>query len=232
MTLITCRDLSLSYGQKPVVEGLSFSVNASDRLCVLGENGTGKSTLLRALAGLHTPSSGEIVWGEGVRTGIGYLPQRAAGEGNFPATVKEVAQSGVRRTGLFLSREDRVRIEEMLETFGVSDLKGERIGTLSGGQRQRVLLARAALAASRLLLLDEPVTGLDPLITHELYHLIRALSRTGIGIAAVSHDIAGALTFFTHILYLGEKKNFFGTVEEFKETEFCRGFAEEEASRV
>ncbi len=223
MELLRTENLSLSYGAKTVVENLSFSLKSGQRILVCGENGSGKSTLVRALVGAHTPSAGRVVYETGVRCGIGYLPQKAGQDTSIPTSARELAASGVRGRGLFLTRAQKKAVDETLSLFGADAFADRKVSSLSGGQRQRVLLSRARLAAKKALILDEPLTGLDPLITHELYHLIRALSREGLGVLFVSHDIAGSLEFCTHVLHLcGEGKWRFYTAEEYRESaHFC-----------
>ncbi|MBR6530397.1 MAG: metal ABC transporter ATP-binding protein [Clostridia bacterium] len=222
MALIKAENLTLGYGQKTVVEGLSFSLEAGQRILVCGENGSGKSTLVHALCGMHTPMAGTVVYGEGVKDGIGFLPQKAAQTLSFPSTVYECVASGVRR-GFWMKKADRERIQTALEHFGILPIAKERFSDLSGGQRQRVLLARAFLCAQHVLVLDEPVTGLDPIITHELYHHLCHVSDGGRGVLFVSHDVSGALEFCTHVLHLcrGGKAHFY-TVDEYRESaHFC-----------
>ncbi len=223
MELLTCQDLTLAYGKHTVVEKLSFSLSQGQRVLVCGENGSGKSTLLRALVGLHAPEQGRIVFADGVARGIGYLPQKSAEAADFPASAFEVAALGLRRRGIFLSRAQKKEVLSALALFGAEAFSARPFAALSGGQRQRVLLARAYLSACRVLLLDEPVTGLDPKITHELYHTLRAVSRTGRALLFVSHDIHGALSFATHVLHLNAQAEArFYTVEEFTESaHFC-----------
>lgn len=223
MELIRTENLSLSYGAKTVVKDLSFSLEQGQRILVCGENGSGKSTLVRALVGAHTPSAGRVVYGKDVRRSIGYLPQKSVQDTSVPMTVREVAASGVRGRGLFLTRAQKQAVNEALSLFGADALSRCRFSALSGGQKQRVLLARARLSAKSALILDEPLTGLDPLITHELYHLLRALSREGLGVLFVSHDITGSLDFCTHVLHLAEEGKWrFYTAEEYKESaHFC-----------
>lgn len=223
MPILSCEHVSLSYDRRRVVEDLSFSLPRGARLCVLGENGSGKSTLLRAMAGLKDCESGRIVYGEGVRGNIGYLPQKSPDDTHFPATVREVVAAGVRAFPLFSAREVSRRVTGALEALSVSGLARESMSELSGGQRQRVYLARALAAGEELLLLDEPVTGLDPIITHELYHIIRSLSREGKSVVLVTHELRGALSFCTHVLHLGEE-NLFLSTEEYKNTAQCRAF--------
>ena len=212
---LTCQDLSLGYEGREILGHLSFSVNAGDYLCIVGENGSGKSTLMKAILGLHTPLSGEIVAGDGLkRSEIGYLPQQSAVQRDFPASVREIVLSGCQgRCGLrpFYNRAEKRLAADNMEKLGLTPLARRCYRELSGGQQQRVLLARALCATRKLLLLDEPVSGLDPIVTAELYRLIAELNaKDGITVIMISHDISAALRYATHILHIGDRI-FFGT---------------------
>lgn len=230
MSMIACRDLSLGYDSNPIIEHLSFEVNAGDYLCIVGENGSGKSTLMRTVLGLQRPLGGEIAFGEGVKPGeIGYLPQQTAIQRDFPATVREVALSGCQaRLGrrAFYSRAEKALAAANLARMGMGEMGGRCYRELSGGQQQRVLLARALCAAERLLLLDEPVAGLDPGVTQELYDLIGQLNRDGVTIVMISHDISAAMRYATHILHVG-KQLFFGAADEYRQSALGRRFLAE-----
>ena len=223
MALVTCQDLSLGYDGREILQHLNFTVHAGDYLCIVGENGSGKSTLMRTILGLQPPLSGSVRTGDGLRrTEIGYLPQQTVVQRDFPATVWEIVLSGCqgRSRRLFYNREDRALAGENLEKMGLSALKDHCYRELSGGQQQRVLLARALCAARKLLLLDEPVSGLDPNVTAELYTLIADLNRReGIAILMISHDIDAALRYATHILHIGDTV-FFGTKDEYVRSSF------------
>ncbi len=219
MALLTIRNLSVGYGSHAVAENISFDVNEGDYLCIVGENGSGKSTLMRTLLKLQEPLKGEITTGEGLqRREIGYLPQQTAPQKDFPASVYEIVLSGcLGRSGLrpFYSREEKALARENMARMGIEGLSNRAYRELSGGQQQRVLLARALCAARRILLLDEPVSGLDPNATAEMYDLIEGLNREKITIIMISHDLAAALHYASHILHIGAEV-FFGTKEEFK----------------
>ena len=218
MAILKCENLTLGYDGRAVVENLNFEINSGDYLCIVGENGSGKSTLMRTLLNLQSPISGTIETGEGLkRTEIGYLPQQTVVQRDFPASVWEIVLSGnLSRTGLkpFYSKADKQRALENLERMGISDLTKRCYRELSGGQQQRVLLARALCATKKLLLLDEPVSGLDPKVTAEMYDLIESLNKQGITVIMISHDIGAAVKYATHILHIGSEV-FFGTKEEY-----------------
>jgi len=228
MAQIRCNDLRLGYDGNVVASGIGFEVNEGDYLAVVGENGSGKSTLLKTLLGLIKPISGEITLGDGLtKTGIGYLPQQTPVQRDFPASVGEVVLSG-RQGGRglrpFYSAEDKRVADFNMERMGVLAFKNRSYKELSGGQQQRVLLARALCATEKLLVLDEPVSGLDPVVTAEMYGLIEQINASGITIIMISHDIPSALRYATRILHIG-KHTFFGSVEEYRQSEIAKRFA-------
>ncbi len=218
MALLTVNDLSVGYETGPVAEGISFKVEAGDYLCIVGENGSGKSTLMKTLLRLQDPLGGEILTGDGLqRNEIGYLPQQTQIQKDFPASVREVVLSGCQaKLGRrpFYHHDEKQLAEQNMKRMGIDHLSGRCYRDLSGGQQQRVLLARALCAAERILILDEPVSGLDPKATAEMYELIRRLNEEGVTIIMVSHDIEAAMQFATHILHIG-RDVFFGTREEY-----------------
>ena len=218
MALITCRDLALGYESHAILEHLNFSVNAGDYLCIVGENGSGKSTLMRTMLGLQKPLGGSIAFGDGMRQNeVGYLPQQTAIQKDFPATVWEIVLSGCQaRMGrrAFYNRSQKALAEENLSRMGMTEYKKRCYRALSGGQQQRVLLARALCATKKLLLLDEPVAGLDPKVTAEMYALIERLNGDGVTVIMISHDVDKALQYASHILHIGSDI-FFGTKDEF-----------------
>lgn len=219
MALLTCRDLSLGYDGHCVVSGLNFEVNAGDYLCVVGENGSGKTTLMKTILGLHAPLGGEVLTGDGMkRTEIGYLPQQTEVQKDFPASVWEIVLSGcLSRMGArpFYGAAEKRLARENIEKLGLTQFTKRCYRELSGGQQQRVLLARALCATRRALLLDEPVSGLDPHATAEMYDIIRRLNRDeGVAIIMISHDVEAALRDADRVLHLGSDI-FFGTREEY-----------------
>ena len=220
MAQIKVEDLTLGYDGHAIVEDLNFSVNAGDYLCIVGENGSGKTTLMKTLLHLRMPMGGRIVMGDGVKENeIGYLPQQSEMQKDFPASVTEIVLSGCQgRCGLrpFYNQEEKNKAADAMEKMGITALAKRCYRELSGGQQQRVLLARALCAAQKILLLDEPVSGLDPVVTADMYDLIRRLNRSGITIIMISHDIAAALKDASHILHIGGTV-FFGTKEAYLE---------------
>lgn len=219
MSLISCKNVYLSYESNTVINNLNFEVNEGDYLCIVGENGSGKSTLIKSMLGLMQTASGHLHISGGINGGeIGYLPQQTTLQKDFPASVAEVVISGciAEKRGLFFSAKQKKKAEENMKKLDIYSLKNKCYRELSGGQQQRVLLARALCAGGKMLLLDEPVTGLDPIVTSELYSLIDRLNREdGVTVVMVSHDLLSATQYATHILHLKKDGSFFGTVEEY-----------------
>ena len=219
MAQLTCQNLTVGYDGRAVLQGLNFEVNAGNYLCIVGENGSGKSTLMKTILGLQAPISGTILTGDGLRKNeIGYLPQQTQVQKDFPASVREIVLSGCQgRCGSrpFYSKEEKGLAEENIGKMGIGSLAKRCYRELSGGQQQRVLLARALCATRKMLLLDEPVSGLDPRVTAEMYELIERLNREeGITVMMISHDISAALKYASHILHIGDSV-FFGTKTDY-----------------
>lgn len=228
MALIKVSGVSLGYEGKAIVTDLDFEVNKGDYLCIVGENGSGKSTLMKTLLGQKNVVSGKIEFGDGLKQNeIGYLPQQTPVQKDFPASVKEIVYSGcLNSCGLrpFYSKEQKKRANEIMDKLGISELASSCYRELSGGQQQRVLLARALCATKKLLVLDEPVAGLDPVVTKNLYRLISDINNEGTTVIMVSHDIHAAIEFASHILHIGNKPLFFGTKEDYKNSDGCHCF--------
>ncbi|MBR5745957.1 MAG: ABC transporter ATP-binding protein [Clostridia bacterium] len=233
MALLACQDLSIGYDGREIVRGLNFSVNPGDYLCIVGENGSGKSTLMKTILGLQSPLGGKIITGDGLKPNeIGYLPQQTPVQKDFPASVWEIVLSGCQNGGKrfrpFYSRVQKQIARDTMAQMGVSDLKKRCYRELSGGQQQRVLLARAICAAESVLLLDEPVSGLDPKVTEDMYRLIDHLNRDdGMTVIMISHDIA-AVERAGKVLHVG-KNIFFGTRGEYLQSAQAKGFMKEAA---
>ena len=231
MAQLTCQNLCVGYDGKSVLQDLSFQVFAGDYLCIVGENGSGKSTLMKTILGLQPPISGKILTGDGLRKNeIGYLPQQTQVQKDFPASVREIVLSGCQgRCGSrpFYNKEEKQLAADAMEKMQIAQLAKQCYRELSGGQQQRVLLARALCATQKMLLLDEPVSGLDPKVTAEMYALIEKLNREdGITVIMISHDIAAAVKYASHILHIGDAV-FFGTKEEYRQSPQGRLFAAE-----
>ncbi|MDO5323166.1 MAG: metal ABC transporter ATP-binding protein [Clostridia bacterium] len=221
MALITLRDVTIAFEGVPAVEHVSFQVNRGDYMVLIGENGSGKSTLMRAMLGLVHPCAGAVRYGDGLRRNqIGYLPQQTAVQRDFPASVEEVVLSGcINQLGsrFFYGKNLQRKAHEKMALLDIEKLSGKSYRTLSGGQQQRVLLARALCATDALLLLDEPVTGLDPGSTQELYGLIRQLNREhGVSIVMVSHDLHGSMADANKVLVVDRGVSFCGSIQEYR----------------
>ena len=228
MAQITCRDLSFAYDGETVLSDINFSLDAGAYMCIVGENGSGKSTLMRGILGLKQPAKGKIVFDDLKPTEIGYLPQQTQIQRDFPASVREVVLSGrlnSMRGRLFYNAEDKAAAAKNMERLGIDDIADRCYLELSGGQQQRVLLARAMCATKKLLLLDEPVTGLDPVAANEMYNLIKLVNLCdNTSVIMISHDIHAAVRYATHILHLGRSQLFFGTTAQYRESDLARRF--------
>ena len=219
MSQIICTDLALGYDGKTILSGLNFSIEKGDYLCIVGENGSGKSTLMKTLLSLQEPISGKIEFSDGLeKAEIGYLPQQTVVQRDFPASVWEIVLSGCQgRCGLrpFYNKEEKELARKAMELMGITQFRKRCYRELSGGQQQRVLLARALCATQQILLLDEPVSGLDPKVTLEMYTLIEKLNKEdGITVIMISHDLTAALKYADKIHHIGENV-FFGTKDEY-----------------
>ncbi len=226
MSFIKCENLVLGYEGVPVAENISFEVCRGDYLCILGENGAGKSTLMKTLLGLTPLMNGSITYGDGLEPyEIGYLPQQTFVQQDFPASVWEIVLSGTlskcgRRA--FFGKEEKKLAEKNMRRMDIWELKKECYRNLSGGQQQRVLLARALCASAKLLVLDEPVTGLDQKVTVEFYQLIKDLNNEGLTIIMVSHDIHAAVKYASHVLHVEKERSFIGTPKEYVKSDFWK----------
>ena len=221
--IIKCEHTDFGYENHDAVIDLNLEIYPGDYLCVVGENGSGKSTLIKGMLGLLKPTGGSLsVADELKRGGIGYLPQQTAAQKDFPATVQEVVLSGTlsrRGNRPFYSRAERKLAAHNLERLGIEHLKQKCYRELSGGQQQRVLIARALCATEQLLILDEPITGLDPSAIQDFYHLIKKLNKEdGITIIMVSHDIGNVISPANKILHLHRRVVFCGTAEAYRQS--------------
>ena len=229
MALIKGNDVTLGYEGRKIVENLNFSLNAGDYLCVVGENGSGKSTLVKSILGLVPVLDGKIEFGDGLKqTEIGYLPQQTDVQRDFPASVWEIVMSGCINLGggipFYKDLEKRIA-QNNIEKMDIQDLSKKCYRNLSGGQQQRVLLARALCATQKLLLLDEPVAGLDPRAASDMYELIENLNtKDKITVIMISHDIETAVRDASHILHIGSDQIFFGTKDRYLTSDIGRTF--------
>lgn len=220
MTQIICKNLSLGYDGNLIASNINFTVNRGDYICVVGENGSGKTTLIKTLLNINHPIEGEIQFSENTSfSDIGYMPQQSNIQKDFPASVVEIVYSGCHKGHSFLSgrKYNMKTVNHNLKRMGIEHLASESFRNLSGGQQQRVFLARALCAAKNIVVLDEPVSGLDPKITAELYSVLKKLNQDEkMTIIMVSHDINAALSNATHILHIGQDCSFYGSVDEYK----------------
>lgn len=230
MSLISSKNVYLCYENTSVVEDLNFKVEKGDYLCIVGENGSGKSTLIKSILGLKATTSGHLHFGDGLKSNeIGYMPQQTTTQKDFPASVYEVVLSGCitgKKGRIFVSRSLKKLADENMKKLDIYEIRKKCFRELSGGQQQRVLLARALCSTKKILLLDEPVTGLDPLATAEFYELIRKInSDYGITVVMVSHDLISGIRFSSHILHLKKTDSFFGTTEEYLRSDIYKEFS-------
>ena len=236
MPQLTIENLSLGYEGQAILSDISVTVNSGDYLCIVGENGSGKSTLMKTILGLQKQISGSIIFGDGLSANeIGYLPQQTAAQKDFPATVWEIVLSGCQgRVGRrpFYRREEKKLALENMEKMNIVPFARRCYRELSGGQQQRVLLARALCATRKLLLLDEPVSGLDPKVTLEMYQLIEKLNREEqVTVIMISHDISAAVHYATHVLHIGHEL-FFGPTGDYLQSSMARRFLAQEGGKT
>lgn len=235
MELLTCENLAIGYDQKIIVDNLSFKVYEGDYLCIVGENGAGKSTLVKTLLRLQGPVSGSLKVSNDLKANeVGYLPQQTIIQKDFPASVREIVLSGCQgRTGFrpFYNKEEKALANENMERMGISDLARRSYRDLSGGQQQRVLLARALCATRKLLILDEPVSGLDPKVTHDMYELIKKLNNDGITVIMISHDIHAAVRYAGKILHIG-RKWFYGNTQDYLKSDLGKLFLSQDGGEA
>ncbi|MBQ3546315.1 MAG: metal ABC transporter ATP-binding protein [Lachnospiraceae bacterium] len=226
---LICKNITIAYERVNIFEDVSMTVCEGDYISIVGENGTGKSTMIKGILGLVPLKKGSIEYGDEIsKKNIGYLPQQTAMKKDFPASVKEVILSGSLSTSkfsVFYSAEAKKKVKKVMERLSITNLANKTFGDLSGGQKQRVLLARALMATDKILFLDEPIAGLDPIVTAEFYEIIKDLNiKNNLTIIMVSHDLENAMKYSNKILHMDENKYFFGTREEYLESKLARGF--------
>lgn len=228
MKLIELKKLNIGYGNKIVCRDINFTIKQGEYICVVGENGSGKSTMLKTILGLNKAVSGKIIFNEEMCKGIGYLPQQTEIQRDFPATVMEVIMSGfLGKMGLrpFYNKAEKEKANVIAKTLEIEDLVKKSFKDLSGGQQQRVLLARALCATDNILVMDEPVNALDTKSVRKFYQLIKKLNKeNGLTIIMVSHNLESVISSVSHIIYLKDKMEFAGTREEFLSSEYAEQF--------
>ena len=231
MALIKCENVSIGYEGQTIVRDLNFEIGQGDDLCIVGENGSGKSTLVKSLLGLKAVDSGKIEFGDGLKQKeIGYLPQQNDFQKDFPASVYEVVLSGrLNSRGFrpFYTATDKAEAAEKMEMLGITDLRGQCFRDLSGGQKQRVLLARALCATKKLLLLDEPVSGIDQNGMELFFKTMDYLKKHyDLAIILISHDLDYVARYADHVVLLDKTVLRQGTVKEvYESSEFERIFS-------
>lgn len=219
---IEIRDLSVAYDRRPVVEGVTLSIPSEAMVGIVGPNGGGKSTLLKALLGLVPRKRGEVeVLGRPVDRRVlrlvGYVPQREDVDWNFPVSAFDVVMMGrVPSMKLFRrpTARDKELVWEALRTVGMEKYADTRIGEFSGGQQQRVFLARALAQEAEVLLLDEPVSGVDAPSQHEIFDLLRGLQGAGKTVIVTTHDLSCVAERFDLALLLNRRVVAFGRPEQ------------------
>ena len=219
---IMCEKLSLGYDQKQIIKNLNLDIKSGDYLSILGENGTGKSTLVQGILGLLKPLNGKVLYNGILQKEIGYLPQKKNLNKNFPATVFEIVLSGTLNQKVlpFYNKNDKKNVSDILNLFEIQDLRNKSYSDLSGGQQQKVLLARAFISTSKLLVLDEPTTALDFSSAQKLYKMLKNLNNKGVTVIMISHDVNEAIRYSSHILHLEKENYFYGTVESYKKSKY------------
>lgn len=230
MNILSVRNLTVSYGKVPALQGISLDVEQGQYLCLVGNNGSGKSTLLKAIMGLVPTTEGEISTPLSPDE-ISYLPQQNPVEKGFPATVREVVLTGTqksaRRFSTFYSREDKALAQSAIEKMGIASIADKRIGGLSGGQQQRVMLARSICRKPRLLFLDEPCAGLDAGISAEIYTMLKRFNADGMTVVMVSHDMEEIGKYADRVIVINQKIEFDGNAEAWHFYHHHRGCSHE-----
>lgn len=227
MSLIKIENASIGYDGKTVISDISIEIQEGDYVCIVGENGSGKTTLMKTLLGLINLLDGKVSYGDGLKQNeIGYLPQQTVFQKDFPASVSEVVLSGClnMKNTFFYSKRQKEIVYQNMKLTGVYELRKKCFRELSGGQQQRVMLSRALCATHKLIILDEPVTGLDPVASADMYKLIKNLNKRGITIIMVSHDVTAAVNNATKILHLSKNDYFFGSAHQYLHSNLGKRF--------
>ena len=219
MSIIKVKNIELCYDKNTVIKDLSFDVEKGDYLCIIGQNGTGKSTLVKALASLIKVSSGTIEFDSEIKSGdIGYLSQISLIQKDFIASVFEIVLSGIDKKIYhpFYNKNDKQKAHSVLEKLGILNIKNKSFNELSGGQMQKVLLARATIESKKILILDEPTSALDPLASSDFYESLKKINDEKTTIIMVSHDISNSVKYSKHILKLGFNEHSFYKAKDYK----------------
>ncbi len=211
--LLSCNNLTVSY-DTVAIQDITFTAEKGDFICIVGENGSGKTTLIKALLGLLPAKNGTVTVKDGTK--IGYVPQKLSVSHDFPASAEEIVRSGIITRRPFLSKAEKEKARHIMALLEIDSIRRKSFSALSGGQAQRVLLARALCASEEFLVLDEPVTGLDPKATRDLYALLKKINKEkGTTVLMVSHDIRTSMHLATKILHIDKSVQFFGEPEHY-----------------
>lgn len=223
MSYLSCTQAAFGYEGRSIVRNVNFTVNQGEYLCIVGENGAGKSTLMKGILGLIPPMEGAVTYEGGItRKDIGYLPQQSEIQKDFPASVMEIVSTGTLSSmghRPFYGKKEKRMAMDAMDKLNITHLRNRGFHELSGGQKQRVLLARAFCQSKKILVMDEPVTGLDPLVTQEFYELTMELAKSGTAVIMISHDIPSVIRYGTHILHLTGSNIYYGTIEAYLKSE-------------
>ncbi len=225
MSIIDLRGVEYSIGDQEILKDITLEINEGEYVALLGPNGGGKSTLVRLILGLIKPNGGEIeIFGKSQREfdewyKIGYVPQNVSlFDNNFPLSVYETVSLGLASQKPWfsmLSPRDRELIEEAMDSASISDLRDKNLSDLSGGQRQRVMIARALVSQPKVLILDEPSTGVDITTQHKFYQFLKKLNdEKSLTIIFITHDLGVIADDVTHVLAVNQNLLFAGTAEE------------------
>ena len=207
MSIIKIENMSFGYTNSyETLSNINMEINEGEFVTIIGENGSGKSSLIKCILGLNKVQKGKIT----VKNRIGYLPQMTEIQNNFPATIEEIVLSGTIPQNIkkiFYTKEDKKKAEETMKKLNLYDMRKKCFYELSGGQRQRVLIARALCSTDQVLLLDEPVNGLDPKIVTGIYEMLYNLNKNqGLTIIMVSHDIDRSIQYSTRVIEIENGK--------------------------
>ncbi len=226
MQLLKVNNLVIGYDNKVINRNINFDLNEGDYLCIVGENGVGKSTLLKTLLKLNGAIDGEIIIDNSYN--IGYLPQQSSIQKEFPASVFEIVLTGTlasSKNTIFYNKKQKQLALDKLKQLDILDLKNKSYKSLSSGQQQRVLLARALCVSDKILVLDEPTTGLDLIACQNFYNIIENLNKQGTSIIIISHDIDLSLKYASKILHIGKQKQlFFGDTKSYLQSDILNIF--------
>lgn len=203
MSLISVKDLYFNYpAKKDALKKVNLEINDGEFVCILGENGSGKSTLIKCILGLNKIQRGEII----VNNRIGYLPQKTEIQSNFPASIEEVVLSGTISNNIkriWYTKRDKASANRVMKDLELYEIRKKCFMDLSGGQQQRVLIARAMCASEKIIILDEPTNGLDPLISTQIYEMLSKMNKKrNLTVVMVSHDVHRAIKYCSKVIEL------------------------------